>query len=122
MAVTDRLKIAFAQMNQRVGDLEGNAAAMLDMRRRAAGADLLLCPELQLTGYPPEDLVLKPEFVRQTMECAERLVDATAEPGPAMLFGTVLNEGGLNYNAFVLADGDRKSTRLNSSHVAISYA
>ena len=64
--MTDRLKIAFAQMNQRVGDLEGNAAAMLEMRRRAGDADLLLCPELQLTGYPPEDLVLKPEFVRRT--------------------------------------------------------
>ena len=76
--MTERLKIAFAQMNQRVGDLAANAAAMLDMRRRAAGADLLLCPELQLTGYPPEDLVLKPEFVRRTMEAAERLVDATA--------------------------------------------
>jgi NAD+ synthase len=106
---TDRLRIAFAQMNQRVGDLDGNAAAMLEMRRRTAagGADLLLCPELQLTGYPPEDLVLKPEFVRRTMECAERLVDATAEPGPAMLFGTVLDEGGLNYNAFLLAQDGR---------------
>ena len=52
---TDRLRIAFAQMNQRVGDLEGNARAMLEMRRRAEGADLLLCPELQVTGYPPED-------------------------------------------------------------------
>ena len=83
-------------MNQRVGDLEGNAAAMLEMRRRAKGADLLLCPELQLTGYPPEDLVLKPEFVRRTMEAAERLVDATAEPGPALLFGTIVDEGGLN--------------------------
>jgi NAD+ synthase len=102
--MTDRLKIAFAQMNQRVGDLEGNAAAMLEMRRKAAGADLMLCPELQLTGYPPEDLVLKPEFVRRTMECAERLVDATAEPGPAMLIGTILNEGGANYNAVLLAD------------------
>src|SRR5215213_703688 len=105
--MTDRLKIAFAQMNQRVGDLDGNAAAMLEMRRKAAGADLLLCPELQLIGYPPEDLVVKPEFVRQTMECAERLVDATAEPGPAMLIGTVVNEGGLNYNAVLLADGGR---------------
>src|SRR5215510_11500979 len=100
--MTDRLKIALAQMNQRVGDLEGNARAMLDARRKAGGADLLLCPELQLTGYPPEDLVLKPEFVRRAMDCAERLVDATAEPGPAMLFGTVLNEGGLVYNAFLL--------------------
>ena len=105
--MTDRLKIAFAQMNQRVGDLEGNAAALLETRRRAAGADLLLPPELQLTGYPPEDLVLKPEFVRRTMDCAERLVDATAEPGPAMLIGTIVHEGGLNYNAVLLADGGR---------------
>jgi NAD+ synthase len=105
--MTDRLKIAFAQMNQRVGDLEANAAAMLEMRGRAGDADLLMCPELQLIGYPPEDLVLKPEFVRQTMECAERLVDATAEPGPAMLIGTVINEGGLNYNTMLLADGGR---------------
>jgi NAD+ synthase len=105
--MTDRLKIAFAQMNQWVGDLEANAAAMLEMRRRAGDADLLLCPELQLIGYPPEDLVLKPEFVRRTMQCAERLVDATAEPGPAMLIGTVISEGGLTYNAFLLADGGR---------------
>ena len=39
-------------------------------------------PELQLTGYPPEDLVLKPEFVRRTMEAAERLVDATVARRP----------------------------------------
>ncbi len=105
--MTDRLRIAFAQMNQRVGDLEANAAAMLEMRRRAAGADLLLYPELQVTGYPPEDLVLKPEFVRRAMECTERLVEGTIEPGPAMLIGTVVNEGGSNYNAVILADGGR---------------
>lgn len=105
--MTDRLKIAFAQMNQRVGDLEGNAAAMLEMRRKASGADLLLCPELQVIGYPPEDLVLKPEFVRRAMETTERLIEATVEPGPAMLIGTVLNEGGSNYNAIILADRGR---------------
>src|SRR5688572_26621783 len=105
--MTDRLVIALAQMSQRVGDLEGNAAAMLAMRERAAGADLLMVPELQLTGYPPEDLVLKPEFVRRTMEAAERLVDATAEPGPALLFGSIHHEGGLNYNVMILAEGGR---------------
>jgi NAD+ synthase len=107
--MTDRLRIAFAQMNQRVGDLEGNAATMLEMRRKAndAGADLLLCPELQVIGYPPEDLVLKPEFVRRTMETTEKLIEATVEPGPAMLIGTVIAEGGLNYNAVILADGGR---------------
>ena len=105
--MADRLKIALAQMNQRVGDLQGNAEAILAMREKAAGADLLLCPELQLTGYPPEDLVLKPEFVRRTMEVTERLVDATASDGPAILVGTIHSEGGANYNAMVLADGGR---------------
>jgi len=102
--MTDRLVIALAQMNQRVGDLDANAAAMLEFRRKAAGADMILYPELQLIGYPPEDLVLKPEFVRRTMEATERLVDATAEPGPAMLIGTVIAEGGGTYNAVVLAN------------------
>jgi NAD+ synthase len=105
--MTDRLRIALAQMNQRVGDVEGNAAAMLEMRRRAKDADLLLCPELQLVGYPPEDLVLKPEFVRRAHECTDELVAATIEPGPAMLIGTIVNEGGSIYNAFILADGGR---------------
>ncbi len=102
--MTDRLVIALAQMNQRVGDLESNAAAMLEIRRKAAGADIVLYPELQLTGYPPEDLVLKPEFVRRAAEATERLVDSTAEPGPAILFGTVLSEDGAVYNAMVLAN------------------
>ncbi|MFL6734611.1 MAG: NAD+ synthase [Sphingomicrobium sp.] len=105
--MTDRLTIALAQTNQRVGDLAANTADILAMRGKAAGADLLLVPELQLTGYPPEDLVLKPEFVRRTMEAAERLVDATSSPGPALLFGTIVNEGGANYNAVVLAEGGR---------------
>jgi NAD+ synthase len=102
--MTDRLIIALAQMNQRVGALEANAEAMLEVRRKAVGADLILYPELQLTGYPPEDLVLKPEFVRRTMEATERLVDATSQPGPAILFGTIIAEEGASYNAMVLAN------------------
>ena len=46
-------------------------------------------PELQITGYPPEDLVLKPEFVRRSMEASERLIDSTAGEGPAILFGSI---------------------------------
>ncbi|WP_341631458.1 NAD+ synthase [Sphingomonas agri] len=105
--MTDQLKIALAQMNQRVGDLEGNAAGMLEMRRKAAaaGADLLVCPELQLVGYPPEDLVLKPEFVRRVHECTDELVRATIEPGPAILVGTIVQEGGQNFNTMLLAEG-----------------
>jgi NAD+ synthase len=107
--VTDRLRIALVQLSQRIGDLFGNAEQMLEWRAKAAaeGADLVLVPELQLTGYPPEDLVLKPEFVRQTMETAERLVDATVDGGPALLFGSIHSEGGTNYNCVILAEGGR---------------
>ena len=109
VAVTDRLRIALCQLGQRMGDLSANAQAILDWRTKAAakGADLVMVPELQLVGYPPEDLVLKPEFVRQAMEAAERLVDATADGGPALLFGTVHSDEGVNYNAFVLAEGGK---------------
>ncbi|HET6940692.1 MAG TPA: NAD+ synthase [Sphingomicrobium sp.] len=109
--MTDRLTIALAQMNQRVGDLKGNAEAILAVREQALGADLLMVPELQLTGYPPEDLVLKPEFVRRTMEAAERLIDSTSTPGPAVLFGSIHNEGGLDYNVMILAEGGRMLAR-----------
>jgi NAD+ synthase len=107
--VNDRLRIALVQLSQKVGDLAGNAQKILDWREIAAAqrADLVLVPELQLTGYPPEDLVLKPEFVRQTMETAERLVDATVDGGPALLFGSIHAEGGVNYNCVILAEGGR---------------
>jgi NAD+ synthase len=107
--VTDRLRIALCQLGQRMGDLSANAEAMLEWRARAAeqGADLVMMPELQLVGYPPEDLVLKPEFVRQTMEAAERLVDATADGGPGLLFGTIHSDEGVNFNACILAEGGK---------------
>jgi NAD+ synthase len=105
--VTDKLSIALVQMNQRVGDLAGNSAKILEWRARAQDADLVMVPELQLTGYPLEDLVLKPEFVRRSVEAAERLADATGDGGPALLFGALHVEDGLVYNAMILAEGGR---------------
>ena len=109
--MTQKLIIALAQVNQRVGDLAANADAMRDWRAKAKGADLVMFPELQLTGYPPEDLVLKPEFVRRTMEAAERLIDATADGGPAILFGSIHAEEGAVHNCMVLAEGGRLVAR-----------
>src|SRR5215467_3083929 len=60
-----QLRIALAQVDSTVGDLEGNAQTIIDWTRRAAarGADLVLFPEMMLTGYPVEDLALRASFV-----------------------------------------------------------
>jgi NAD+ synthase (glutamine-hydrolysing) len=59
------MRIALAQINSTVGDLDGNAARIVGRTReaRAAGADLVLFPELAVTGYPPEDLLFRPDFL-----------------------------------------------------------
>jgi NAD+ synthase len=118
--MTHRLRIALAQMNQKVGDLAGNAQAILRMRRAASGADLLLVPELQLTGYPPEDLVLKPEFLARTAEEAGRLIALTAEPGPALIFGSIVVRDGKAYNAMIVAN-DGHELFLTLKHELPNY-
>ncbi|HWL46454.1 MAG TPA: NAD+ synthase [Sphingomonadaceae bacterium] len=103
--MTERLAILLAQLDQTMGDLAANADAMLAVRARADAADLILFPELQLIGYPPEDLVLKPALVRRAMAELARMAEATAAPGPALLVGTVIEEEGRLFNAMVLLDG-----------------
>ena len=103
--MTNRLNIAMAQLNQRVGDLAGNAAKMLEWRAKATDADLIVFPEQQLIGYPAEDLVLKPAFaVRAAVELA-KLAEATADGGPAMLVGSIFLDDGALYNGIALLDG-----------------
>jgi len=74
-----RVRIAAAQVNTVVGDLEGNAARIFDAYdvAAAAGADLVVFPELTITGYPPEDLLLRPAFVAQAAEAVEKLAART---------------------------------------------
>lgn len=105
--MTERLQIAFAQLNQTMGDLRGNADAMLAARGRQPEADLIVTCELSLIGYPPEDLVLKPSLVRAADAELQRMAEATADGGPAMLVGSVLLEDGKLYNAMALLDGGR---------------
>ena len=105
--MTNQLNIAMVQLNQRVGDLAGNAAAMLDWRAKAVGADLVVFPEQQLIGYPAEDLVLKPAFAARAAEQLAKLAEATADGGPAMLVGSIFWDSGALYNGIALLDGGR---------------
>ena len=102
--MTDRLTIAFAQLNQVMGDLRANADAMLRARADVPEADLIVFPELQLIGYPPEDLVLKPALIERAKEELERMAQASAGGGPAMLVGTAMVEGGKLHNSMALLE------------------
>ncbi len=102
------IRIALGQINTTVGDLDGNVAKMAEWAGRAteAGADLVCFPELAVTGYPPEDLVLRPRFVTDNLTALEDLARATAG-GSAVLTGFVdRTERGLHNAAALLSGGE----------------
>ena len=105
--MVDTLRITLAQVNQSVGDLAGNAAAMLALREKAKGSDLIVFPELQLIGYPPEDLILKPALIERAQAELERLAQATASEGPARLVGSVFVRDGALHNGVALLDAGK---------------
>lgn len=112
--MTDTLKIALAQLNPIVGDIAGNMEKARAARKVAAeqGADLIVFPELFLVGYPPEDLVLKPAFLRTVEDALDTLAAETADGGPALLMGAPLRHENKRLNAVVLLDeGKRAATR-----------
>lgn len=112
--MTDQLKIALAQLNPLVGDIPGNIDKARTARAEAArqGADLIMFSELFVTGYPPEDMVLKPAFHREAMEAVKGLAAETGDGGPALLIGTPWLDEDKLYNAVALLDaGAVQATR-----------
>lgn len=109
--MTDSLLIALAQVNPTVGDVAGNLARARARlaEAKAAGADLLVFPELFLAGYPPEDLVLKPAFQAACLRAAEELAAETKD-GPAVLVGLPWRDGEKLHNAVALLAGGRIET------------
>jgi NAD+ synthase (glutamine-hydrolysing) len=103
------IRIALAQVNPKVGDLAGNAGTIITAIAAAkeAGADLIVFPELTICGYPPEDLLTRPSFIRRCAEALRRVAAAT--DGITALVGTPVAEGPLFNAAAVLADGEIKA-------------
>jgi NAD+ synthase len=103
------LKIAIAQVNPIVGDLNYNAGLVRNALKRCGDADLVVFSELVICGYPPEDLILMPTFIEDCMARAKALV-AECKDMPAFILTTPWAEGGKRYNAALFAEkGEIKS-------------
>ena len=105
-----RLRIALAQINPKVGDLDGNVAKICAAydRAEAEGCDIVAFPELAITGYPPEDLVLKPGFVADNLAALGKVAARTGRC--AAVVGYVAADRDLYNAAAVCADGEVKGT------------
>lgn len=90
-----------------MGDVDGNLALAREARQKAAqdGADLVLYTELFISGYPPEDLVLKPAFLEACEAAVTKLVADTADGGPGIIIGTPLRRESGIHNAIIIGDG-----------------
>jgi len=117
--MTGPFRIALAQLNPVMGDIAGNLARARQARAQVADADVILFSELFITGYPPEDLVLKGALQADAREAVESLAADTVS-GPAILIGAPWVEDGLLYNAMLLLDGG-KITGKSFKHELPNY-
>ena len=92
------IRVGIAQINSTVGDLSGNTKKIMQSidLAKSLGVDLLTFPELAITGYPPEDLLLKPQFIKQNRESLNKIIDYSS--GIAVIVGFVDSDGDI-YNA-----------------------
>ncbi|KUF10572.1 NAD+ synthase [Pseudoponticoccus marisrubri] len=116
--MTDRFRLTLAQLNPVVGDLAGNAAKARDAwaQGRDAGADLVALPEMFITGYNAQDLVMKPAFHAHAIEVIEALARDCAD-GPALAVGGPWIEGTELFNAYHVCRGGRVVSRVLKHHL-----
>lgn len=121
--MTEKLRLTLAQLNPTVGDLAGNIAKAQDAHAQAAlaGADMVVLPEMFVTGYQAQDLVMRPAFTLDAMAHVKLLAKA-CDTGPSIGIGAPLLEGDMLYNAyFILRGGEIVATlrkhELPNTHV-----
>nr|WP_321525360.1 NAD+ synthase [uncultured Cohaesibacter sp.] len=115
--MTERLVFSLAQLNPLLGDIAGNAEKARAAHKVATeqGADCLVLSELFISGYPPEDLVLKPAFQQACREQVEKLAEITEGDAPAILIGSPWGDGERLYNAVCLLDnGEVQAVRYKA--------
>ena len=98
------IRVGIAQINSTVGDFGGNTKKIMKSidQAKSLGVDLLTFPELAITGYPPEDLLLKPQFIRQNKESLNKVIEHSS--GIVVVIGFVDSDGDIYNAAAVLYD------------------
>jgi NAD+ synthase len=116
--MADRFRVTLAQLNPTVGDLVGNAAKARAAwaEGRKAGADLVALPEMFLTGYNTQDLVMRPVFQQAAMAAAEQLAQDCAD-GPALAIGCPWVDGDKLFNAYLILKGGKISSQCLKHHL-----
>ena len=116
--MTERFRLTIGQLNATLGDLQGNADKAREAWRQArdAGADMLALPEMFLTGYQTQDLVLKPAFTQHVQQVLTALAQDCAE-GPAIGIGAPWREGAQLYNAWWVLKGGQVLARVLKHHL-----
>ena len=119
--MVDTLRIAIAQLNLTVGDLDGNVARALEMveRAEAADADVVLLPEMTITGYPPEDLVLKRGFLGDVRASLEKFAAGTGRTAAVVGFadGDDNSVGKNAWNAVAVCAGGKIHGTYHKRHL-----
>ena len=118
MRMADRFRLTLAQLNPTVGDLEGNARLARHAWEcaRDAGADMVALPEMFITGYNPQDLVMKPAFHQAAISTIEGLARDCAN-GPALAIGGPALEGVGLCNAYYVMQGGAMTARVLKHHL-----
>ncbi|MTI03134.1 NAD+ synthase [Roseibium sp. RKSG952] len=116
--MANRFRISLAQLNPTVGDIEGNAAKALSAweRGRMADADLVALPEMFITGYNTQDLIVKPSFHFAAMKAVEELAVKCAD-GPALAIGGPWVEDDKLFNAYLILKGGKVASKVLKHHL-----
>jgi len=111
------LRVALAQINPTVGDIKGNESVILDYLKSGEenSAEVVLFPELAITGYPPEDLLFKKDFLKAAWESLERIAACTGSA--AAVIGAPLTDNGKLYNGAVVCRNGKITDRVFKTHL-----
>ena len=113
--MTKPVLIALAQLNAHLGNVNANVSRLAEARTQAAahGAEIIVTPEMYLSGYPCDDLVLRADFMADVAAGIDALAKLTADGGPAIVVGAPVAADGAIYNAVFILDGGAQLARFD---------